>query len=71
MQLKTGLNVSAESIFKVEITGVVTTILENSVIVENEAGRHVIKKELLREQGYTFPVNERKTQPIRVNNTGQ
>ena len=52
MNLKVGTEITAETIFEEVVTGDVTSILENSVVIENEVGRHVVKRETLKKLGY-------------------
>lgn len=52
MDLKVGMEITAETIFEKVVTGNVTSILEKSVVIENEDGRHVIKRDTLKNMGY-------------------
>lgn len=54
MELKVGTEITAETIFEKVITGKVTSILEKSVVIENMDCRHVVKKESLKNMGYTM-----------------
>ncbi|OTN83934.1 hypothetical protein A5819_003484 [Enterococcus sp. 7E2_DIV0204] len=63
MDLKVGTEITAETIFEKVTTGIVTSILEKSVVIENEIGRHVIKKETLQKMGYLI------TSPKQIDNT--
>lgn len=59
MQLIVGTEITAETIFETIITGEVTAILERSVIIENDAGRHVIKRDTLKKMGYKVNSSDR------------
>lgn len=63
MDLKVGTEITAETIFEKVTTGIVTSILEKSIVIENETGRHVIKKEILHKMGYLI------TSPKQIDNT--
>lgn len=52
MKVEIGSEITAETIFKKVETGEVTSILENSVVIENGLGRHVIKRDVLKKAGY-------------------
>ncbi|WP_157456864.1 hypothetical protein [Carnobacterium maltaromaticum] len=54
MHLGIGEKVSATSIQGNNVTGNVTAILENTVIVYCGAANHVVKKKELKKQGYKF-----------------
>ena len=53
MKLEIGMEITAETIFKEVVTGKIISILKKSVVIENETGRHVIKREMLKKMGHS------------------
>lgn len=66
MKLELGMEITAETIFKKVETGEVTSILENSVVIENANGRYVVKKIVLKQLGYkvSIPPAKKKKAPV-------
>lgn len=62
MELKPGIEITAKTIFLKTVTGNVTAILGNSVVIENADGRHVIKNETLKQMGYKIRPSDRTDQ---------
>ena len=54
MQLHVGDKITASSIQGNNVTGNVTAILENTVILFCELNNHVVSKKELKKQGYKF-----------------
>lgn len=54
MLLTIGQEISATNIQGESVTGIVTAILENTVILSQSFSNDLVSKELLKNQGYTF-----------------
>lgn len=54
MILTIGQEISATNIQGESVTGIVTAILENTVILSQSFSNDLVSKELLKNQGYTF-----------------
>lgn len=53
MDIVIGSDISTVSVYGEEIAGIVTAILEKTVIVTTPDGTQVVKKDALEDQGYT------------------
>ncbi|MCO6019376.1 hypothetical protein CKN86_13275 [Carnobacterium divergens] len=69
MLLTTGQEISATNVHGEQVTGIVTAILKNTVIVSQSFTNELVPKEILKTQGYTFTNKNTGPKAINVRST--
>lgn len=69
MLLTNGQEISSINVHGEHVTGIVTAILENTVIVSQSFTNELVPKEILKTQGYTFTKKNAGPKTINVRST--
>lgn len=69
MLLTNGQEVSTTNVHGEQVTGIVTAILENTVIISQPFTNELVPKEILKSQGYTFTKKNADPKAINVRST--